>query len=488
MDSDNPPALVDQAARSVKWSLLYNIVPRLVTPFSTMILAALLTPVDFGLVAIATFVTALALILVDLGLGKAVIQRQTTVHEAASTGLWASVAVSAVLYLALWVAAPWIGTAYDDARVVGVIRVAALALPLVASVSIPKAFLFRNMAFRSLFWVNASFLIVQAIASVLLAIAGIGYWALILGQLIGMLVSVGLAWGMVRWRPALGFRWLMLRSMLGFSIWVMVSGFQDWLFFYAPNAIAGLFLGVRGLGVYALGFSVAILVPGFLGAAVSDVAYPTFCKLQDTPREVGRNLVKLQALMAAVLFPVAWGISAVAPSAVELLYGQKWQGLGTVIAVLVIMPGLNVIWAVSENAYQAVGRPDIWPKLAGVSLLVLLPLLWIAAPYGLLIFTLARFAGAWIIPLGSMLFGARALDIGIGEQLKALVSPLFFSVMMYLAVSLSLRRLSPLAGINGWLELLSVIAVGALLYMLLVRQGNRELWNRLRLSVRQVLS
>ena len=112
--------------------------------------------------------------------------------------------------------------------------------------------------------------------------------------------------------------------------------------------------------------------------------------------------------MAAVLFPVAWGISAVAPSAVELLYGQKWQGLGTVIAILVIMPGLNVIWALSENAYQAVGRPDIWPKLAGVSLLVLLPLLWIAAPYGLLALTLARFAGAWILPLGSVLFGAAS--------------------------------------------------------------------------------
>jgi len=229
-------------------------------------------------------------------------------------------------------------------------------------------------------------------------------------------------------------------------------------------------------------------VPGFLGAAVGDVAYPTFCKLQETPREVGRNLVKLQALMAAVLFPIAFGISAIAPPAVQLLYGQKWQGLGTVIAILVIMPGLNGIWALGENAYQAVGRPDIWPKLAGISLLALLPLLWVTAPYGLLVFTLARFGGAWILPLGNVLFGARTLDIGIREQLEGLLSPLFFSVIMYLAISLLIEQLSPLTGMGGWFKLLSIIAAGALIYMLLVWQGNRELWNRLRLSVRQVLS
>jgi O-antigen/teichoic acid export membrane protein len=280
----------------------------------------------------------------------------------------------------------------------------------------------------------------------------------------------------------------MLRSMLGFSVWVMVSGFQDWLFLYAANAIAGLFLGVRGLGVYSLGFSIAIVVPGFLGASVGDVAYPTFCKLQDTPREVGRSLVKLQALLSAVLFPIAWGISAVASPAVELLYGQKWQGLGTVIAILVIMPGLNGIWALSENAYQAVGRPDIWPKLAGISLLALLPLLWITAPYGLLVFTLARFGGAWILPLGNALFGARALDIGIKEQLKGFVTPLFFAVIMYLAVFLLTKQLSPLAGMSGWVKLLSIIAAGGLVYLLLIWLGNRELWNRLRVSVRQVLS
>ena len=488
IESDSQASLVNQAARSVKWSFLYNTVPRLVTPFSTMILAALLKPADFGLVAVSTFVIALARIVVDLGLGKTVIQRQTYIDEAASISLWVSLLVSAGLYLILWIAAPWIAVAYNSEQVTGVIRVAALALPLTASATIPKALLRRKLEFRSLFWVNSSFLIVQAVASVVLAAAGIGYWALILGPLVGMAISAGLAWEMVRWRPMITINWPVLRSMLGFSIWVMVSGFQNWLFSYADNVIAGLFLGMQGLGVYSLGFSIATLIPGFLEASLGDVAYPTFCKMQGNPRQVGENLVQLQALTGAILFPVALGLSAIAPSAVELLYGQKWLGLGTVIGILVIMPGLSCIWALNENAYQAVGRPDIWTKLAGFSLLALLPLLWVAAPYGLLVFTVVRFGGAWLLPLGNVLFGTRALRIGSKEQLRGFVSPLSFSLIMFVAVYLLRQQLSPFEGMMGWAKLLSIAAAGATVYLLLTRLGNRDLWNRLRLSLRQVLS
>jgi len=487
-ESDSQAHLVMQAARSVKWAFLYNIVPRLVTPFSTMILAALLTPADFGLVAISTFVIALAQIVVDLGLGKAVIQRETYVNEAASISLWISLLVSAGIYLTLWIAAPWISAAYKNDRVIDVIRVAALALPLTALATIPKALLLRNMEFRSLFWVNSSFLILQAVASVVLAVAGTGYWALIWGPLVGMTISAGLAWGLAHWRPMIVINWPVLRSMLGFSIWVMVSGFQNWLFLYAGNVIAGLFLGVRGLGTYSLGFSIAILIPAFFVASLGDVAYPAFCKLQGCPLEIGHNLTRLQLMAGAILFPAALGLSAIAPSAVELLYGQKWQGLGTVIGFLVIMPGLSYIWLLNEHAYQAIGRPDIWTKLSGFSLLALVPLLWVAAPYGLLVFTLVRFGGAWFLPLGNIFFGARSLGIGAKEQFKAFASPLSLSVIMFALVYLLTKQLNPFEGVSGCIKLLSIVIVGAIVYLLLIWLVNRELCNRLFLSLRRMIS
>lgn len=479
---------INQATRSVKWTLSYNLAPRLITPFSTIILAAILTPSDFGLVAISTFIIAFARILTIMGLSKAVIQRRTGVDEAASISLWVSLLIATGLYFLLWLAAPWISSAYGNVYVVGVIRVSSLSLPLFAAASIPKAILIREMEFRNLFWVNSSFLVLQAIASVILALAGMGYWALILGQLFGLLVHTGLAWKMVTWRPTMVMKLSTLVSLLTFSLWVMLSSLQNWMFLYADNAIAGLFLGVQGLGIYSLGFTIATLIPSFLMQSVSDVAYPIFCKIQEDPPKVGENLLKLQRLTGALLFPIAFGFSAIAAPAVDLLYGQKWQGLGMVLALLTIMPGLSYIWSINENAYQAIGRPDLWTKLAGASLIGLIPLLWFAAPYGLLVFTLFRFAGALFLPLGNIFFGAKRLGISIKEQLQSLVSPLLFSLIMFSLVFIMVNQIGPLNGVLGWIKLLTTIATGAGIYLLLIWLAKRELWNELILFLHQIIS
>jgi len=480
--------LVNRAAKSVKWSFLYNAIPRLVTPFSTMILAALLTPADFGLVAISTLVIALARIVVEMGFSQTVIQRETQVNAVASTGLWISLLLSGWMYLALWVGAPRLAGVYRNAQVVDVVRVAALALPLASLIAFPSALMRRSLEFGRLFWVNTSFLVVSALASVVLAGLGAGAWALIWGQIIGMTISAGLAWRLSSWRPMFGINWSILPSMLKFGSWVMVGGFLNWLFLYVGVTVAGLFLSVEELGTFSLGFSVATVVPFFVMAALGDVAYPAFCTMRKNPQEIGKNLLKIQTLTGAVLFPVALGISAIAPAAVHLLYGSKWTGLGTVISILVIMPGLGQIWSLNEAAYQAAGRPDLWAKVGGLSMLVILPLLWQMGPHGLLAFTLGRFSGAWILPLCNIFLSARILKIGIRDQLKAFGPVLMLSLGMFAGVVLLTRQGSSYEGIIGCIKLISTVFVGVAAYLFLVRCFQRELWNWFFLSLRRLRS
>ncbi len=486
--ADKRIQVLDQAARSVKWSILYNVIPRLVTPFSTMILAALLTPADFGLVAVSTFVLALARIVVELGLGKAVIQRQENVLEAASLSFWINLSIALCLYGVLWLAAPGIASLYQNPAIAGVVRLSAAALPLMALQTVPKAMMQRNMEFQSLFWVNASYLIVQALASVILAVLGLKAWAIIWGQIIGFISSVSLAWGLGHWRPMAQLDWSLFKPLLRFSTWVMASGFQNWLYLYADNAIAGLFLGVYSLGVYSLGFNIATIVPMFLVASLDDVAYPAFCKLQDDHHEVGLRLIQLQRLTAGLLFPLALGLSAISSPVMHLLYGNKWDGLGTVITILAIMPGLSPIWSLNQNAYQAIGKPALWTKLAGFSLLALIPSLWLAAPYGLLIFVVTRCLGALLLPVGNVLIGARSLGIGLRVQLKALAVPLMLATAMYLIVIVLIRILGPFDGMLGWLKVTSIASAGGLVYLALVRMLASELWDQFFAALHRILA
>jgi PST family polysaccharide transporter len=344
------------------------------------------------------------------------------------------------------------------------------------------------MEFQKLFWVNSSFLIIQAIASVILAFAGLRYWALIYGELTGLVISTAIVWMMARWRPRVILSYSVVRSMLSFSKWIMLSAIQNWMFLYADNAIAGLFLGVRGLGTYSLGFNIAILVPAFMAASIGDVAYPTFCRLQDSPEEVGRNLLSLHRLLGAILFPFGLGLAALAPYVIKLLYGDRWPGLGSVMGLLILMPGLGYIWSLNEHAYQAVGQPRVWIKVSTLALVTLCPVLWVAAPHGLIVFTIARFACVLLLPFGNIIFGGRTLGIHLWDQIKAVATPLLFSLVSFLVAFLLVRQWGPIEGLLGWLKLFSISGVGATIYIVLIWQLDRELWSTLFFSLRKMLA
>jgi teichuronic acid exporter len=479
--------ILREAVGSVKWAAFANLLPRFISPLSTMILAAILSPADFGTVAVSTLVITLAQILVGLGLGPAVVQCRAQVRGAASAALWVSLAVAGALYGLLWITAPWLSQIYHIPLVTSVIRVSGLSLFLFALASIPAALLQRNLAFRDLFWVDLLSQLTGITVSLTLAFLGGGVWALVWGPISAASIRTLLVLWFARWLPQLHLERGVLRSLLGFSAWMVGSSFQSWLFLYADNSIAGYFLGEDGLGIYSLGFNISNLFPGLVIPALSSVAYPAFCALQDDPQEVGRGMMRLQSLTAALVFPVALGVSAVAVPAVRLLYGDKWQGLGTVIQLLAIMPGLSHLWSLNADAFRAVGRPDVWMKLAAVTLAFLMPILLLTARYGLLPFTLARAGGHLLYPMLSILATQRILGISVKDQAQFLAKPLMPAVAMYALTSLLVRRIVPFEGFLGWLKLLLTMLAGVVAYFLALWRVDRHLCGRLLTAGRAVL-
>ncbi len=276
--------------------------------------------------------------------------------------------------------------------------------------------------------------------------------------------------------------------MLGFSSWVLSHSVMTWLFLQGDNAIAGFFMGEKVLGVYSLGVNTSQLLPGMIIGPLSAVAYPAFCALQSNRQELGHSLLQLQSLAAVVVFPVSVGLSVIAVPAVSLLYGDKWLGLGAVIQLLAFTACLSSLWSLNADAYRAIGRPDIWPKISGVTLLILIPLLMFTAQYGLMLFTIARSSGLILYVLLNIVFGGRVLGISIKDQLHGLTTPLVCVTVMYIVAYFLIQALMPFEGGVGWLKLVSVMLISAFLYLLLLWVFNRVLWNKLIRSGRQVLS
>jgi O-antigen/teichoic acid export membrane protein len=299
------------------------------------------------------------------------------------------------------------------------------------------------------------------------------------GPLAGAAVRTALAWFFARWRPLLAMSRAGVRPLLGFSAWMMGASFQSWLFLYADNMLAGYFYGAHDLGVYSLGFNLANLLPGMLITPLAAVAYPAFSALQEDPSDVGRSLVKLQRLIAAILFPACFGLAALAGRAVTLLYGDKWIGLGWTLGVLAIMPGAGGLWSLNADAYRAVGRPDIWTKLGVVTMLILFPLLFFSGRFDYKVFVVARFVGSFTLPLLNLWAAARILRIPLGEQWRSWRAPAVCALTMFAVVMAMSYYLAPSRGIWGWAELLLMAGVGASIYAGGLRLADRSLFGEM---------
>ncbi len=480
--------LVQHAARSVKWTTLSSLLPRMITPISTMILAGLLTPSDFGTVAISTLIITLAQVIVGLGLGQTIIQFRKNVVEAASTAFILNLLFAIFLYILLWVIAPLLANFYQNPILITVIRVASISLVLYALGSIPTSLLQRELQFRQLFWVNTLPVLCNVIVSLLLAFLGAGIWALVIGPLAGAIVGTSSACLLSKWRPSFRIERSILRSLFTFSVWVVLSSIFSWLFLQGDNAIASLFFGQTELGIYTLGFNISYLLPGMITSPLSAVAYPAFCVLQDNPKEVGNRLLQLQSLTISILLPVCAGVSVIAVPLVSLLYGDKWQGLGQVIQLLSLMSGISSFWSLNSDAYRAIGRPDIWPKLSAITLLLLLPLLYFTAHYGLIPFTIGRSCGQLIYVLLNILVMNYSLRFSFRDQLVIFKTPLTCVLVMYFISFFLIKILMPFTGMIGWLKLISVIVIAIIIYLSLFWLLDKGLWNKIKNAGFQILS
>lgn len=464
----------EQAIRSVKWAGLANILPRFITPAVTLILAGLLTPEDFGIVAASVAVVNLGAIVVEMGLGAAVIQRREELGDAAATAFWIAVGFSLALFGFVWLLAPTIAAGYGIGELGPVLRVSAITLVLAGLASVPKSLLVKRLSFKRLFLVDSIPQVVIAAVSLGIAVVRRDYWALVIGQVTGKAVLTALALALSGWRPSARPKWAMVVSLVRFSSWVFISNLMTWLFLFADGLLLGYLLGAGTLGIYSFGLNLSNMLPGMVSATLALVAYPAFCAIQDDRSEVGRSLLKLQASAAAVMFPLAFGLSAVAPIAVPLVYGDRWLGLGMVMAVLGIMPGLSHLWSLNADAFRAIGRPDLWTKASAITLAVLYPMLFFAGRMGLFAYVLARFLGAILLPALCVVFARRELAASYRQQWASVRGPTFAALLMYGLVVLGALLLRLSLDPPSMVVLVAAFGSGAVSYLVLLYWFDRE--------------
>ncbi len=303
---------------------------------ATIVLARLLTPADFGIVAMVTAITGLASAFADFGLTEATIQRKEITHDQVSTLFWINMAIGLGLALATATLGPVLSRFYREPRLTSITLLLSLTFVIAGLRGQPNALLQRQMRFSSLAFRDVTSYVIAVPVAIAMAWRGAGYWALVALPLTLNFVQMVVSWMMVHWRPGLPRRDAEVGSMVSFGGRVSVSYLIFNMNRSFDSILIGWYWGAAPLGLYSRAYNLLMLPVRQLSRPASNVAIPAFSRLQDDPELFARYFLRAISLIIWITAPIFGFLFVSAKPVITLVLGAKWVESAPVFQILVI--------------------------------------------------------------------------------------------------------------------------------------------------------
>jgi O-antigen/teichoic acid export membrane protein len=292
---------------------------------SVVILARLLTPADFGMVASITPLTAFVVLFQDLGLQQAIVQRRDVSEEQLSAAFWLTVLLGLACAFIVVVCAPVVAVFFHDGRLALLTMATAPSLAAASLGSIPTALLNRRMAFRAIALLDAGMALTVFVTAIGSAWLGAQYWALIIGTLAGNLFYIVSVWRAAQWRPARPSLRLPDRHMLGFGANLTGFTFVSFLARNLDNVLIGHFSGSVALGYYDRAYKLLLFPLANVNAPITRIAVPLLSRMESDKPRLRRAYLRIISQVTLVTVPGMAALVATADETVNLLFGPGWQ-------------------------------------------------------------------------------------------------------------------------------------------------------------------
>jgi Membrane protein involved in the export of O-antigen and teichoic acid len=457
-------SLKSSVITSLIWKFLERVGTQGVQFVVAIVLARLLAPADFGLIALVTVFVAIANVFVQSGLNTALIQKKNADNLDFSTVFYASLAIAVLLYGVLFVCAPLIADFYNgQTKLIPVVRVLGLMLLLGAVSSVQEAYVARNMMFKKLFYRSVGAIIPSGIFGVTLAYLGFGIWALVGQQLMNSSLMCIIMLFTVKWRPQLLFSFARFKGLFSFGWKLLCSALLDTCYRNIRDLVIGKLFSPADLGFYNRGSQFPQIIITNINLSIQSVLLPSLSTVQDDkPRlkSLARRSIKTSAFL---ILPMMAGLAAVAKPLTLVLLGEKWLPAVPFIQICCFSYAFWPIHTTNLSAINAVGRSDVFLKLEIIKksygLAVLVLAIWLfRSPIGI------AMSAAVTAPLGSFVNAypnKKLLNYGFGEQMKDFLPSFALAVVMGVCVYM----LSDLVNVAPILQLPLLVVVGLCFYV-----------------------
>ncbi len=451
-----------KAGRGIFWNFLTYGLSKGTVLLTTSILARLLTKGDFGLIAVAVVAINYLSVVKDLGLGVALIQRRDDVDEAANTVFTINLILGFALSAVVIPLAPLFALYFHEPMITPVLRWLGVSFAINALGAVHVIWLMRDLDYRRKFIPDMGNTIVKGVASIGLALAGFGVWALVFGQILGALASVILVWIILPWRPKLRLNKKITNTLIKFG--ASVTG-GDILSVFIDNidyVLVGRLFGLEQLSVYTLAYRLPeMLLIGNLWV-MGGVTFPAFSSIQDKPAEMRRGVLASVRLIQLIAVPISLGLLIAADPIVRVVFGEQWLDAIPVLRVLAVYAWVYSIGYHVGDVYKAIGRPDILLKLTIMTLIIIIPALLIGSNFGMIGIAWGHLVAVLIRRIVSLSLATRFVKISFIDIIKEL-RPSFLGALAMTPVTLAVLYLT--ANVSPFLQLTLVVLFGAAVYL-----------------------
>ncbi|HUG49090.1 MAG TPA: lipopolysaccharide biosynthesis protein [Candidatus Limnocylindria bacterium] len=474
-----------RTARATRWALIDNWGRQLLQLLVFVILARLLPPQDFGLVALAMVFVMLASLFVDQGMGDAIIQRRVLEREHLDSAFWAALSMGAVLTAGGVVLAIPIATLLGEPRLQPVLQALSLAFLLTAVSAVPMGILRREMRFRSLALRTMFSIVGGGAAGVFLALAGYGVWALVVQQLLTAVLSAVALMVASPWRPRPNFSRRHFRDLFGYGANIVGGDLLGYFTRYSDNLLIGAVLGTPALGHYAIAYRILDAGNHLLHGIARKVAFPALSRLQHEPTRLQAAYFRITRVTAGVVLPAYVGMALVAPELIRAVFGGKWDEAVPVAAVLFLVGPALAVQGFGVTLLSVVGRPDIALRLRLVNTITAVTGFALAVSFGIVAVAAAFVVRGYLMVPLQLFFQRRYAGIPTRAYLSRLRGTVAATVLMAGAVLAAKWLMHP--RVDNVVLLLVEFGVGAAAYVGALYVLDRALLHQLIEFVTQAL-
>ena len=430
-----------------------------------IVLARLLVPSDYGIIAMLAIFLQIAQVLVDCGFANALVQKQQCTNSDYSTVFFFNLGVSVTIYLFFFIIAPYVATFYAIEEITEVMRVIALVVILNSLSIVQRTILVKRVDFKSQSVVTFSATIVSGLFGIYFAYNGYGVWALCFQQLINSFLQAVLYYFFVRWLPSFEFSKESFKDFMGFGSKILVARLISVTYKNLYTLTIGKKYNSEDLGYFSRAEQFAIFPSANIGGIISRVSYPIFSKIQDDDKKLTKAYREIIRYSSFLIFPLMFGLASLADPFIETMLGTKWLSAAPILQILC----LDLIWdpisLLNLNLLYVKKRSDLVLKLEVLKKIIAITILVLTLPYGVVVMCWGRVFYSFLAFYINTYYTKKIIGIGFLKQLSD-VFP-FFMVSLIMGVTVNFVATVFFSTSHSGLQLAVGVLFGVIIYTII---------------------